>query len=258
MAESRWIRARWWSVLMTAGLLTACTVPTNQPIPTGDLGESSTSSAPATTSRVPPAGPQDICGAALVWDPGVAYMADCFLIPVTFTPTEPGWRSVRSGPEWIELAWIERASHEVTYRLLFLLVDDTEPPDQVLDSVLTIEGVDVLRPPTPTEIAGIDALVADVETEPRPATGTDRTCTSMTHAVNLFAGERPGYLLLDRTGVGHGAAYGLGACLAFRIWTMGVDDVTVTVIAAAESADQLRQADTPVESVLATATFDSG
>lgn len=258
MAESRWTRATRWPVLMAVGLLMACTAPTNRPTSTVALEGSSPSSMPTTTSSVPSANPQDICGAALLWDPGLSYVADCFLIPVTFAPTGPGWRSIRSGPEWIELSWVDAASDEVQIRLLFLILDAAQPPDEVLESILTIEGVDVLRPPAPTEIAGIDALVADVATEPRPATGTDRTCTSMTHSVNLFGGERPGYLLLDRTGVGRGAAYGLGACLAFRIWTLNLDGVTVTVIAAADGADLLRDAGTRVDSLLATVTFDAG
>lgn len=245
---------RWIAVVALAALVSACAPAAEQPSPSV-TAETSVPSTVSTTTTTRSAGPHDICGRALIWQPGGTYVADCFAVPVTFSPAEPGWRSIKVGAEWIELSWVEAG--DIGIRLLFLALTPEDPPEEVLDRILTIDGVDGDRQPSATSIAGLDARSAMVETQPRPTAGglNDRTCASMTHAVDLFAGERPGYLLLDRTAVGSGAAYGLGACLTFGIWTVDVRGLTITVIAATETGEEQTALRAQIDSLMSAVTF---
>jgi hypothetical protein len=237
-------------------LLSACAPAAVDPADQSILAEAPESPTTlAVTTTLAMTGPYDICGPARIWTVGDTYVADCFAVPVTFAPADPGWRSVRAGGEWLESTWVDSDTREIGVRLLFLALDTTEPPEAVLDSILSIDGVNTHRGPEAAVIAGVDAITAGVVTEPRRTTVNALTCTGMTHSVDLFHGERPGYLLLDRSGAGSGATYGLGACLVFQIWALDVAGHTITVIAAAPSEDLLPEVVRRVESLLATVTL---
>lgn len=250
-------------VFLVMAACTSTTTPTTTataPVPIDTPAASTTT--PASTQPEVTA-PVDICPRGLVWEPGTTYIADCFVVSVAFEPTEHGWRSVAVGAEWIEGTWIDPDTSTPALQYVLLAYEPSESPGDVIESIVNREGVDAISAVRHESIAGHTSLRIDVTTKPEAPmsspVGRGGCTTTLTHSLNLFGGERPGYVLMDRLNMGGSrSVYGLGACLAFRIWAIDVDGATMTLIAASVDTDRLPDVGALVESLFASVVFGRG
>lgn len=251
------------SIAAFAYLLAACTStaapPTTEAVPvtTAPVTVSTTTTESAAPHVIEPV---DICPRGLVWAAGTTYFADCFVMSVTLHPTEAGWRSVSVGAEWIEGTWIEPGTSEPALQFVLLAYESSRSPEDVIGSIVDAEGVNAITEARPATVAGRTGVQVDVVTEAGSPTagqsGRPGCTTTLTHSLNLLFGERPGFTLLDRIDMGGGGSlYGLGACLAFRIWAIDVDGITLTLIAAAPDADRLADVAERTQSLFDSAVF---
>lgn len=188
-----------------------------------------------TTTTTPPAGPIDICGRGTVWEVGATYVARCFIIPLGFTPRTDGWTASGALLEWWTGFWAEPGTTGPALRYATLAFRPDEDPDDILESILTIDGVNPESDVGRSTTAGIDVRSVDVSTEPSLGSwsqaGQDCLVTPQS-AIDLYEGNAPGYPLVDFQRLGSpGKLFGLGACWKFRIWVVASDDTAATIIA---------------------------
>lgn len=239
MTDGGWItRLRFVALLSSTALAlltVACTAQTHpttttaaaiaaapSPLPSPSPSTTTTTAEPEDTSL-------DICGRGTIWEPGTTHVASCFLTPLGFVPEAEGWRSSRATLEAVEGLWVAPGEQEpaIRYVVLAYLPDNT--PDEVVTSILSIDGVD----PTTTPF-GDQTVSVEVETAPLRSSATGE-CVSTAHALRLAGGS--GYVLLDLMSVNSDSLYGLGACRTFRIWAIPIDDITVTVVATTDDLE---------------------
>lgn len=255
----------WLAVVPVVFLVAACTSTTAPTTSDSAPVVSPAASVSTTTSEnAGPvvAGPVDLCPRGMAWDTGVAYVADCFIVSVTFEPTVEGWRSRGVGAEWIEGTWIDPETSTPSVHFALLAYESSKAPEEVIASIVDIDGVNATSEIQSALVAGRTGLQVDVITDPAPANnhthGRRGGCsTDFDHALDLSLFS-PGYILMDRIGFSSfGSVYGLGACFAFRIWAIEVDGFTLTLIVAAPHSDELEPAASSVQSLFDAAVLGS-
>lgn len=218
----------WTSLALLTAACTAQTDPTTTT--SAAIAAEPVPSTSTTTTTKPEDTSVDICGRGVIWEPGATYISACFLTPLAFAPEAEGWRSSRASLEAVEGLWVAPGEQEpaIRYVVLAYLPDNT--PDEVVTSILSIDGVD----PTTTPF-GDQTVSVEVETAPLRSSVAGE-CVSTAHALRLAGGS--GYVLLDLMSVNSGYLYGLGACRIFRIWAIPIADITVTVVATTDDLDR--------------------
>lgn len=224
-------------VLALAALVASCTAtaaPASTTTTTAVAVE--TVPEPTTTTTTVEDEPVDICLDRTAWEPGVIHRATCFVVPLTFTPDEPGWRSTRAALEAIEGQWTpsEQSSEALRFVILVFMPDAT--PREALEVILAIDGVEARA----AVAADSSAVRVDVDTAPAPGSQTDLDRDDCADSGDLDIIDQPGYVLLDLMSLSGdgGALYGLGACRTFRVWSVGIDGETLTLIATTEDLDR--------------------
>lgn len=243
--------------LVLACILAACAGGTaNTTLTTSTVSTAPSTTALTTSTTELVVEPVDICARGTVWDAGSTYAAPCFLVPLSFQPAEDGWRSVGVGVEWLEALWVDPATSEQSIRFGTLAFRPSDGPEEVMDSILALEGVTALTDPVATAIGGADAVTVDLETAPVDLAGQENLCAkSVAYGINLP--DARGSILLDITALTGGAnrTFGLGACLTFRVWVVEAEGNTITVLATTEDEARFDEMIDVVERLLETTTF---
>jgi hypothetical protein len=203
----------------------------------------------STTSLIGAATPIDICPRGLVWDPGTTYFADCFIFPIAFQTDEPGWRSFGGSVQVVRAElWGE---HGGLVGVQLLGYESTLSPENVLELILAIDGVETVTAPAVATIASWSGVTADVRTAPDPqparSDGSTADCSSPRYALRWFFDAWPGYPLL----LAFPDEFGLGACYRFRVWVLDVDGVSITITAVVFDPDRFEERVGAAEELLA-------
>lgn len=233
-------------------ILVACTAPAT-PATDSSAPTTSTGVAPATSTSTAAVvdSPTDICVPGISsWEVGETYTAPCFLTSLQFTPVDEGWRSIRTGTEWIEGMWLEPDERTPAIRFVILAYEPQTTPTEVIASILAIDSVDPATEPA----ADGEMLSVDVATGPDSDIFGRECMITFTRAFDLLGGDL-GTVLLERlsvVGATGGHAYGMGACWTFRIWVTTVADTTITVIATTADLDRFDELMPAAERLVAT------
>lgn len=202
-----------------------------------------------TSTTLPPT-PTDICPVGLVWEPGTTYVAECFLFPVSFLPSEPGWRSSGAAEQWVSLRWVGSASRLEVGVAMLVLRHDLKPGD-IVDEVETLEGIDFVAEPQPTTVGGRTGLVVAIEASSSGNVPSEaRSC--LPAGVAEFLEEAGGRGLIE--GVSR-SLLGVGYCHVVRVWVLDIGGRTVTIVAGASDPARGDEAAATVERLLNTASF---
>lgn len=180
---------------------------------------STTATLASTTSMIVTT-PIDICPRGLVWDPGTAYVADCFIVPVAFQTDTSGWRSFGGSVQAIRVGLWEGNSELVGIQLL--AYESTLSPEDVLELVLAIDGVETVAGPSAATVASWSGVSADIRTAPDPVPRVGQEpeeCSRPRFVLRWFFDGWPGYPLLRE----FPDEFGLGACYLFRVWVIDVE-----------------------------------
>ena len=241
--------------LALAALLASCTA-TADPAPTTTSVAVNTVPDPTTTTTAADE-PVDICPRGLVWEVNAVYTAQCFFTPVTFRPTDDGWRSFGANSVVLRVGRLD-AGRQPEVGVQLLAYKPELEPDPVLSSILDIDGVDAVSPVRTTSLGQWNAVTVDVRTQPDPSQlNVDLgDCSRNELALQWPYDASRGYpLVLGSRGVGSWE-YGLGACHRFRLWAVDLGDITITVIAIVYDSEAFDELVTIAEDLLAATTFD--
>lgn len=257
MASGRWRRRppsrSTCALVVYAVILAACSNPSTATTTTTVALD--TVSDPTTTTTTAEEEPVDICGDRTAWEPGVTHRATCFIVPLSFTPDEPGWRATRATLEAIEGQWTppERSSEVLRFVILAFMPDAT--PREALEAILAIDGVNARA----AVAADSSAVRVDVDTAPTPGSQTAFDRDQCADSGELDIGGQPGYILLDLMSLSGdgGALYGLGACRTFRLWSLGIEGETLTIIASTEDPDRFDELMPMMDHLVASITVAS-
>lgn len=228
-------------VLFTAGCGSPSTgVQTSLP---SSLSTVPIESAATTTTD---AGPVDIPGRSISWEPGV-YTTDRFLVPMSFAVDVSGWRSFGVEAEWFEVALVEPGDNTIAVSLVIVAYRPGDGVDELVAAITSIEGVSALSEPTPEVVGGFDAMVVDVEGTPDPtfASGGGRECSEPGGTARFFF-DGAGYQLFTK-GIN---AFGIPACYRSRVWVVDVDGSTITMIGTVDETDDFDRLMPDVEHLL--------
>lgn len=216
--------------------------------PTPAVPSEVTTTGPTTLTTVAH-GPLEIPERAFVWEPGT-YTTNRFLVPLSFTVEVEGWRSSGAEDDWVMLAYVQPGATDRVATIVVLAYRPDNSVEAVLDAITSIDGVSAMSDPNSTVIGGFDALVVDVEGAP----GTSRTGDCLLVASVRFSLDSPGYVLLTE-GIN---GFGIPACYRTRVWVVGVDGTTVTMIATTEDAEDFERLMAAAEQLLDGLQFQAG
>ena len=213
---------------------------------------------PTTTTTTEAVAPVDICrsGAGFIWEPARTYVADCFLVPVSFVPIDAGWRTSRVDGDRFLVTLVEASRPVAEVAVLGYM--SSSGLDVVTDSILGFEGLTVVSDQTDVTVGGWSGVLFDVESglDPSPqATLTWPECYSRTLGTGLTV-NGPGFVLLPG-GLGETDEFGFAPCRTFRVWVVDVDSVVITLIAAADEEDVLYDSVPTIERLLDSMTFEA-
>lgn len=241
------------AIMATVVLAGSCTAGTgDQTTTTAPPVTESTATAtnpPETTTTTHHATFADICSVGLVWEPGTTYVADCFLFPVSFLPTEPGWRSSGAAEEWVALRWVGSDTQPEVGVALLALRHDLDPV-AIVDEIAPLEGIDVVAEPRPITLAGRTGLVVEVEASPSDGPPDARSC--LPAGVTQFLTDAGGQRLIE--GVSR-SLLGVGYCHVVRVWVLDIGGRTVTIVAGTSDPARDKEAAATVERLLDTTSF---
>ena len=244
--------------LATALIMAACGQATPEPASTttSDVVAPPTTKVETTTSStdspttVAPA-PVDICSVGKVWEAEASYTASCFLIPVTFTPSEPGWRSSGSAERWVSLRWVDPDEREWEVDVGIIAYQPNNDPREVIEAIDSLRGINVLADPEPINLVRVEGVTVDAEGE--PANAFSRGPCESGGGLIRFAGAGGGGGNTIVEGVGR-AEIGVGFCVVARLWALDIDGLTVTVLAAATDPQRHDDAIAVIEALLKSMT----
>lgn len=220
--------------MVVSAWLVACTTEV-EPATSATPDDTTISEPTVSPSTTAPASTINLCGRGTVWESGVTYVAPCFIVPIGFTPHTDGWTASGAQLEWWAGFWTQPDTPSPAIRFHAIAYESDSDPERNLDSILAIEGVNATSAIRQSTISGIRLWSVDVATEPAVGslelTGND--CIASPHsAIDLLFGGAPGYPLVDFMSItGGGGLFGLGACWQFRIWVLGYEGASATIIA---------------------------
>lgn len=202
------------------------------------LGELSPPDETTTTAR----GAVSLEGRGFVWEPGVIYESEKFVVPITFHPRDPGWRSFGAETRWVALGVAPAGESTVAAFLTFMVHMPDANPVEALDSIVAMEGLEEVSPRVDAEVSGHPAVVVDIEAAPlglAPGTGDSSPC-SRPEGDPRFRPTDPGYeLFYDReAGNAPGLSFGLPSCYTSRVWAIDVNGSLVLAVAVARDTER--------------------
>lgn len=153
-----------------------------------------------------------------------------------------------AGERWVSLVW---TSPETGADLaLSFLAYQNGRLHEVAESILQIEGVDLISDPVEMNIAGMDAIAFDVFGQEKASSLEDFQCTTQLGRWNW---ESSGYPLVAFTEeTEDGWEYGIPACFRSRVWIVNSDRGPVTIVATPFDRDQYEELVSIVDPLLAT------
>lgn len=230
--------------------------PVAEPATTIEAIPSTTSTAQSTTTSEP-MGPVDICrGRAEVWESGGVYLAECFVVPVSFQSPGEGWVSSSVGDSWLVVRWMDPADSEVAAWMGMLPFRHEETPSVVVDEILSVEGISLV-PGSERETvtlgswAGVRVDVAGAEDGPSILSGSGCT-TGQAVMFNPHTGHE-----LGSTG-NPSLVIGVGACHVVRVWVVEVEDRSMTILGGTVDPDRHQEAVAKIEELFEGMSFDPG
>lgn len=242
-------------------LLAACSSTTAQSTPTSDpVAEPATTTevTPSTTDTAPTTStPVDMCGRGLGLEPDTAYVAECFVHPVSLEVGEQGWSASPAESGAVTMTYKD-PSGGLVVTVALISFDRAKPPDEVLEVVASREGIAVIAEPVATEISGYPGLYMDVQGAPR---GGDTDTLDEPRPSQYCPPRRPvrfkdgGNAIVGQVG-GAADAIGVGYCHVARIWAVEVDGSTVTLIAGTTDPDRHGEAVAKSEELLDGLSFE--
>ena len=241
-------------------LLAACsggTADTTVPVPEPTTTTTTVEEPSTTTTTMTVAEAVDICrsGTAIVWKPGQTHVATCFLLPLSFTPREGGWRTFSVQEDRLHVTLAEAGAPVA--EVAILAYRPSAGLDAVADSILALEGPTVVADPTDVTLNGKPAVTFDVSTPPDPSSEPGwNECHTLSLGTVIAAQDGPGWRLFEG-GLDGTDAYGLAPCRTFRVWVVEIAGVTVTFIATADEEPTLREAMPTIERHLDSMTFEA-
>ena len=160
--------------------------------------------------------------------------------------------------QWLEVFWVDSELNDPAARFALWAYRSSDSPQTVIESILSIDGVDALTEVGGTKVSGRDAVGVDVATEIDEFNAAD-TCSLSNLGLRTWDGDigQPGYFLFS---VGDGTFrldFGLGACKTFRLWAIEVDDFTVTIAATADKDERFDELMPTIERLLDSMTFEA-
>lgn len=205
---------------------------------------------PDLTTTVPTAR-VDICSVGQVWETGVNYTAPCFLVPVTFTPSGPGWRSSGAAERWVSLRWVDPDEREWEVDVGIIAYQPNNDPREVIEAIDSLRGIDLLGDPEPINLVRMEGVTVDAEGEPPGAIGSDSAdpCDGGLIRFSGAQGGDGGNTIVE--GIGSDEI-GVGYCVVARLWSLDIDGHTITVLAAASDPQRHDDAVAIVEGLLET------
>lgn len=218
--------------------------------------QTSTTSTPSTTTTVPEtpttkAGPVVLsAGRTVRLEPGVNYASDGFLVPLAWRVDDDGWRWQGVAEDWAYLGLI--IDGEVAAALALLGYRTSLLPNEVVETILAKEEVEVVDGPAVAMVGGLEAIKVDVEGAPERAQVDDRRCTG--DIVRFFIDE-PGYALV--VDPANPYEYGIAACKVSRVWVFETNGKSLTVIGGASDPDRFDELMPLVERLLDSMSFEA-
>ena len=256
------------TLLLTVALMVgACAAETvTRPTTTVAVAEPSTTTttvmeAAKTTDAVESAtteaeGSVDICSRSVGWLTGTSYVADCFVVPVSFEPVGQGWRSSGAGEEWMKVVWADPDDQSLTVRIGLMSYRSSEAPADVIKAIVASEVIAAVSSVEEVTVAGFRALRVDVEGDPEPggeaAAPGSGGCTG--NSPVWFAGTSFGHSII---GVPSGVM-GVGACDRVRLWVLDAGGKSITIIAGTADPDRHTEAVAKVEELFEGMSFEVG
>lgn len=243
---TRWRR----TVILVMAVLVAACQPETATTTTVSIAPPSTLATTTTVTSVVEDAAVSMCGGALAWDVGDTYVADCFVLPMSFTTQEQGWVSTGATDSHVRLRWNDPDDRDVSVRIAIIAYRINEAPAEVLEAILDVDGVLSLGGPDPVEVAGMTGIVAGLEGAPEedgfPDDPARDGCTS----------DSAVWLTNDQFGHGFfpigSLVIGVGACDLVQSWIVDVDGLTLTIL-----AGTVDPADHPAAVEAAEGLFDS-
>lgn len=179
------------------------------------------------------------------------YVADCFVHPMSFVPQEEGWGSLGGGGGHLLIRWIDPDDRGVSVHVVLLSYLSEGAPEEVLASIVQIDGIVLVHEPVATELAGAGGVVAELEGAseigPRPP-----YCTVGNAVWFGLVQYGHGFYEVDSNRVA-----GVGTCHLVQAWVVDVGRSTVTVLAGTEEAENHPIAVDAAERLFASMAFGS-
>lgn len=235
---------KWSLVLGTVGLIVAAcggSDTAGSTTATSMTSSTSTTTVATTTTTKPPAEvcePTPLEGRPRVWAEGCVYTADSFAIPLTFTSPSGGWSSTGAAPRWIEIRHDADSDGTSDVTLTFIIFEPSSTPNEIVDTIVAIEGVDVELDRTAVTVGGNSGIVIDLLGEPDPDPGFPERnpCSRPGGSARFFMGT--GYVLFTDPNLSTASAFGIPACWPTRVWVVDVGGVTITALGVVEDEDR--------------------
>lgn len=250
------------TMVVMATIVAACGGQTPAEVPASEPAPSEppiTTAASADTTTLPVATSVDLCrGRGIVWEPGVDYTADCFIVPVSFAPGDEGWRTNGASGEWVLVTLAEGGVPVAEVALL--AYRPSAGTESIVDSILELDGLTVVSEQRDVTAGGLRAVTFDVVSAPDPSSTVAvpiDECNSLSVGVVIGAAGGPGWPLLESGGLDGDHNYGFSPCRAFRVWVVDVRGTVVTVLAAADTEVALTEAMPRIERLLAALRFEA-
>lgn len=153
--------------------------------------------------------------------------------------------------------WVDPATSVQSIRFGTLAFRPSDDTNEVMESILALDGVTPLTDPVAVTIGRANAVTVDLETAPDDSPQPENPCAAgVADGINDRTGTGRGYVLLEITEMdGPPRNFGLGACLTFRVWVVEAEDATITVLATTEDEAPFDEMMGVVERLLETTTF---
>lgn len=229
-------------LLIPVLLLAACggetAVSTTTAVPVEPPSTSTTTST-TVESTTPAPTPIDICPRGVVWQPGLAYVAECFEVPVSFSVEGAGFGSEGASGEWLVVRWRDPDDREFGVRVGLLSYRSGDSPLEVLEAITTRKGIAASSEPRATTLAGRDASMVEVEGLPREGLGEGEDPCFSDGYVRFVSGGGGNPIM---EGVGRADAIGVSYCDVATVWAVQVDERTITVIAGSDDPARHQEA----------------
>ena len=165
---------------------------------------------------------------------GCEYLTTQFALPIRIAAPSNAWLSfAEPNTRAVYMGIDENGDGSVEANIAFLAFvagTDEEP----FSEVLGIDGVASLSDPMASMVGGRSALTIDVLAVEEPTFAGFSGCT--TTGVRIIGGYE---LVLASSN--EGQEYGIPACVTTRVWQVTIDDIPITIVAAALDDDRFAE-----------------